>query len=178
MSADELIDIVRRDGHVLRQASKHTAHHHGWLHKTVIGYVRDGDNWWFVRQAPDRQDGGRLVGPVGGHVQAGESNEDAILRESLEELGARVQYRLVGSAPFRRQVIGRDEHHLFVVYEISTTDEITLNHEAVSYEKLSSTELRQALINTPEEFGDALYVVFEHFYADFLPPDYRYRWKI
>jgi isopentenyldiphosphate isomerase len=71
--AEEIIDIVNKNGEVLRQAAKSEAHQHGWLHKTVIGYLRDGEDWILVCQAADRQDAGQLVAPVAGHVQAGET---------------------------------------------------------------------------------------------------------
>src|SRR5689334_6410728 len=71
---EEIVDIVNEDGTVLRQAAKTEAHKHGWLHKTVIGYLKYGDDWALVCQAADRQDAGQLVAPVGGHVQAGESD--------------------------------------------------------------------------------------------------------
>lgn len=71
---NEQVDVIDESGKVLKQALKTEAHTHGWLHKTVIGYLKYGNEWALVRQASDRQDAGQLVAPVGGHVQAGESN--------------------------------------------------------------------------------------------------------
>lgn len=178
MSADEQIDIVDEQGKVIRQASKHEAHRRGWLHRTVIGYLRDGDKWTLVRQTPDRQDAGQLVAPVGGHVKAGESDEDALLRESEEEIGVRdITYKHIGTARFHRQVIGRDENHLFVVYEISTPDKIVLGDEAESLASFTEEELKRALKDSPEDFGDAMYFVLEHLYEDYLHDGYDRRWK-
>jgi 8-oxo-dGTP pyrophosphatase MutT (NUDIX family) len=176
--ADELIDIVNGRGRVVRQAAKSEAHTHGWLHKTVIGYVRTNTGWALVRQAADRQDAGQLVAPVGGHVQAGESELDALLRESEEEIGTRnIRHRLVGRKRFHRHVIGRNENHLFIIYEISTDDEITLGAEAVSFETFTATDLKKALAETPEQFGDSYFFVLEHFYPTFLPQAYAYRYR-
>jgi len=174
----ELVDIVDIDGRVLRQELKTEAHKYGWLHKTVIGYLKYGNDWALVRQAADRQDAGQLVAPVGGHVQAGETEINALLRESEEEIGTRnITYRHVGNAIFHRQVIGRDENHMFVVYEITTDDDINLGSEAVSIERFTDKELRTALKESPEAFGDALYFVTEHFYGSYLPAGYKRRWK-
>ncbi|HEX9153616.1 MAG TPA: NUDIX domain-containing protein [Candidatus Saccharimonadales bacterium] len=168
--AEEIVDIVDEGGKVLRQAPKNEAHRHGWLHKTVIGCLRDGEDWVLVCQASDRQDAGQLVAPVGGHVQADESEEDALLREAEEEIGTRnIDYKLVGRAIFHRQVIGRDENHLFIVHEISTDDEIVLNEESVSFERFTKEKLKAALVERPENFGDAYYFVLEKFYPDYLP---------
>ena len=174
---NEIVDIVDEAGQVLRQALKTDAHRNGWLHKTVIGYLRYGDDWALARQADDRQDAGQLVPPVGGHVSASESNEVALLRESEEEIGtANIKYKHIGTAKFQRQVIGRDENHLFIVYEIATNDELTLGNEAVAIERFTAKELKQVLKDSPKRFGAALYFVFEHFYPEYLPSDYEYRY--
>lgn len=175
MFAEE-VDVVDERGRVLRSVLKTEAHVHGWLHKTVIGCLRRGDQWFLVRQAADRQDAGQLVNPVGGHVRAGESDIDALLRECEEEIGTRnIEHKEIGRSRFHRQVIGRDENHLFIVYEITTADPITLNHEAESIHGFDEPELRQLILAEPTKFGDAYYFVLEKFYPHFLPPTWQQR---
>ncbi len=174
---EEIVDIIDEFGKVLRQAPKTEAHKHGWLHKTVIGYLKYGEDWSLVRQAADRQDAGQLVAPVAGHVKADETELDALLRESEEEIGTRnITYTHIGNKQFHRQVIGRDENHLFIVYEIATNHPIQLNEESVAIERFTRDELREALAKTPERFGDAYYFVLENFYPDYLPSNYTSRW--
>jgi 8-oxo-dGTP pyrophosphatase MutT (NUDIX family) len=173
----EVVDIITEDGTVLRQVLKTEAHRHGWLHKTVIGCLKYSDGWALVRQADDRQDAGQLVNPVGGHVAAGEATEEALLRECEEEIGTRnVTYRHKGSIVFHRQVIGRDENHLFEVYEIETDDPIILNAEAVAIERFTHADLKRLLEEQPEKFGDAYYFVLEAYYPEYLPDGYTRRW--
>lgn len=175
---EELIDVIDETGEVLRQELKTEAHKHGWLHKTVIANLKYGDDWALVRQSGDRQDAGQLVSPVGGHVKAGESELDALFREVEEEIGARnITHSHIGSRVFHRQVIGRDENHLFAVYEITTKDPIVLNEEAVATERFSSDRLKRLLREQPQKFGDALYFVLEMFYPEYLPDNYQARWS-
>lgn len=175
---EEIVDIIDESGKVLSQASKQEAHEHGWLHKIVIGYLRYGDDWALVAQAADRQDAGQLVAPVGGHVKAGEAEENALLRESEEEIGTRnITYKFIGKAIFHRQVIGRDENHMFIVYEISTDDEVELNEESVSIERFTKDDLKQALEEQPERFGTAYYFVLEKFYPEYLPANWEKRFE-
>ncbi len=177
--ADELVDIVDDKGNVLRQALKSEAHEHGWLHKTVIGGVITDDGIALVRQSSDRQDAGQLVMPIGGHVKAGESDEDALLRESEEEIGTRdIAYELVGMRRFHREVLGRDENHLFVIYKVWVHGEVVLGSEADTYETFTIDELKAHLEQKPGDFGDAYYFELEHFYPEYLPAHYKNRWKI
>ena len=172
-----MVDIVDEHGSVQRQSLKTEAHKDGSLHKTVIGLLKYGDDWALVRQASDRQDAGQLVAPVGGHVKAGETDEQALLREAEEEIGTQnIKYSHVGNAIFHRQVIGRDENHLFVVYEISTDDPINLGAESVAIERFSPEAFKDALKNNPGDFGGAHYFVLEQFYPEYLPADYQRQW--
>ena len=175
---EELVDILGDNGNVLRQELKTEAHKHGWLHKTVIGYLKFESDWSLVRQAADRQDADQLVAPVGGHVKAGENEIEALLRESEEEIGTRnIRYTHVGDKVFHRQVIGRDENHWFTIYEIETDDPIMLNEESVAIERFSADELKKALREYPDNFGDAYYFVLESFYPAYLPDGYVRRWS-
>ena len=142
----EIVDIIDENETVLTQELKTEAHKQGLLHKTVIGFLKYGDDWALVRQAADRQDAGQLVAPVGGHVQAGEADADGLLREAEEEIGTKnITYKHLGKARFHRQVIGRNENHMFVVYEITTTDPINLGSEAVAIERFTPAELKRAI---------------------------------
>ena len=121
---DEMVDVVDENNKVLYSVSKAKAHQEGLLHRTVIAEVRDSKgNFILVKQAPDRQDPGQYVSPVGGHVRAGESEIEALNREATEEIGLGMsdfKYKLIGKFIFNRQVLKRQENHYFIVYEIHT----------------------------------------------------------
>ena len=76
---DEQVDIVNEQDEVLYSTSKQKAHEKGLLHRTVIAEVVDSKgNFLLVKQSFLKQDSGQFVSPVGGHVQAGESTDQAI----------------------------------------------------------------------------------------------------
>lgn len=169
-SVNEIVDIVSDDDAVLYQISKQEAHRNGLLHRTVISEVIDSkDRFLLVKQAPDRQDAGQFVSPVGGHVGAGELIEDALKREALEELGiADFPYQHIGKSIYERHVIGRHENHYFTVYEIRSDSEPVLNHESVDYSYFTEVELRRTLAKNPELFGNAFWHLVSIFYKDLL----------
>jgi 8-oxo-dGTP pyrophosphatase MutT (NUDIX family) len=87
--ADEILDIVDEHDQVVGQAPRGEAYARGLRHRCVFIEARDAQGRLFVhRRTPTK-----LVFPsrydmfVGGVVGAGESYDDAALREAEEELG-------------------------------------------------------------------------------------------
>ncbi|MFE5406526.1 NUDIX domain-containing protein [Streptomyces sp. NPDC056580] len=87
--ADEMLDIVDHDDRVVAQVPRGEAYARGLRHRCVFIQARDAAGRLFVhRRTPTK-----LVFPslydmfVGGVVGAGESYDEAALREAEEELG-------------------------------------------------------------------------------------------
>src|SRR3989338_3426045 len=105
MSQDEPVDIVDENENFLEIVTKGLAHEKGLLHKTVISQIINSKGeWLLVKQSSARQDAGQYVSPVGGHVTSGETNDEALKRESMEEVGFTddFKYELVGKKIFDR----------------------------------------------------------------------------
>ncbi|MFE9443485.1 NUDIX hydrolase [Streptomyces sp. NPDC006602] len=88
-AADEILDIVDENDNVIGQSPRGEAYAEGLRHRCVFIQARDGEGRIFVhRRTPTK-----LVFPslydmfVGGVVGAGESYDEAALREAEEELG-------------------------------------------------------------------------------------------
>ena len=87
--ADEILDIVDEHDRVVAQAPRGEAYARGLRHRCVFIQVRDAAGRLFVH----RRTATKLVFPslydlfVGGVVGAGESYDEAALREAEEELG-------------------------------------------------------------------------------------------
>lgn len=162
----EMVDIVGQNDNVLFSTSKQNAHKAGLLHRTIIAELRDTQGKWIlVKQASDRQDAGQYVSPVGGHVRAGESEIEALIREASEELRLKdFKYKYVGKAIYNRHVLKRQENHYFILYEIFSDKKPRLNHESVSYKSFTEKELRKCLENTPEKLGASFLFILEKFY--------------
>lgn len=162
--SDEQVDIIDPLNRPISIASKSIAHRDGLLHRIVIGeLVNSRGEYCFVRQASDRQDAGQFVSPVGGHVTAGERIEDALVRECQEEVGLTPsQIKFIGSTPYNRTVIGRQENHLFFVYTLISDRAPVLNHESVEYRWFSVSEIKSTLESKPQLFGAAWHHVFKN----------------
>lgn len=168
---DELVDVIDEEGKILKTVAKGYAHTEGLLHKTVIADVIDSEGRWLViKQSASRQDPGQYVSPVGGHVSAGETVEEALRREAAEEIGLEsdFEYVYVGEAVFNRHVLNRQENHLFVVYRIHGDIKPVLNDESDSYEYFTETELKNLLKDHPEQFGAPFHFRVEKFFTHLL----------
>jgi len=164
---DEQVDIITEDGKYLKTVSKSTAHQEGLLHKTVIAeLINSRGEFCFVRQASDKQDAGQYVSPVGGHVSAGESDTQALIRECQEECGITpTNYKLIGTTIYSRKIIGRKENHFFIVYEIYTDEDPVLNHESVEFKRFTKGEIKSLVQSNPAIFGAAWHQVFKICYS-------------
>lgn len=163
---DEQIDIINDQNQVIGTIGKSIAHRDGLLHRIVIGeLINPKGEYCFVQQADDRQDPGQFVSPIGGHVGAGESADSALVRECQEEVGfTPSQLKFIGSTIYNRQVIGRHENHLFLVYTIPTDQNPILNHESVGYRWFSVADIQQTLRTNPAIFGAAWHHVFKNIF--------------
>ncbi|MBI4004636.1 NUDIX hydrolase [Candidatus Roizmanbacteria bacterium] len=167
----ELVDIVDKSGHIIRKmVSKQLAHEKGYLHKTVIAEIIDKDgNMTLVKQADHKQDAGQYVSPVGGHVRSSETDEEALKREAMEEIGiGNFDFKYIGSLIFNREVLGRKENHYFQIYEIRWNRKLVLNHESIEYRKFSQQELQRELKQNPHLFGEAFNVLVKTYYTKLL----------
>lgn len=165
---DEQIDIIDNQNKTLYIEGKSVAHRDGLFHRIVIGeIVNSRGEYCFVRQAGDRQDPGQFVSPIGGHVGAGETADVAIIRECQEECGfTPAKFLFVGQTIYNREVIGRKENHLFLVYKINTDQVPVLNHESVGFKWFSVAEIKQTLKSKPSTFGAAWHHVFKNIFPD------------
>ena len=157
----EKVDIVDKNLKVLYSTTKAKAHEKGLLHPTIIAEViNTKGEWLLVKQASHKQDAGRYVSPVGGHVKSGELEVDALKREVLEEVGLKdFKYKRVGQHIYNRKVLGKIENHYFIIYEIYSNGKVTLNDESVDYQRFSIKKIKKTLKDNPEFFGKAFYQI-------------------
>lgn len=95
---------------------------------------------------------------------------DALKREAFEEYGLKgdFAFKLIGKKIFYREVNGKKENHLFIVFEIYTDQPPVLNEESVGTKTFSVDELRHQLALQPNLFGDAMHFVAQEFYPYLL----------
>ena len=89
-NAKELLPVVDADGRQIATATRGECHGGSMLlHPVVHLHVFDREGRLYLQKRPDWKDiqPGKWDTAVGGHVDPGETIEDALLREAREELG-------------------------------------------------------------------------------------------
>lgn len=165
-----MVPIVDANNNRVGEVEKTEAHHKGILHSTVIAeVVNSNGEWLLIRQSADRQDALKWMNPAGGHIRSDESDENALKREVKEELGyENFIFKFKGKFVFDRKVKGRQENHLFLVYEIQIDEDPILNEESVEYKWFTVEELNRLLKDNPGMFGEAFWVVVRELYREWI----------
>ncbi|MFC7548209.1 NUDIX domain-containing protein [Plantactinospora sp. GCM10030261] len=146
LSADELLDIVDERDRVVGQARRSVAYAERLRHRCAFVLARDAAGRTFVH----RRTAGKLVFPsrydmfVGGVVGAGESYDEAALREAEEELGVT---GLPAPVPLFKFLYETPRHAWWsAVYEVRCPVEVAPQVEEVAwYAFLTEEELHRRL---------------------------------
>lgn len=156
---DELIDLLDSDGNYSgKTALKSEAHKHGWFHATVHIwlYTKDGRILLQQRGASKKTYPSLWDVSVAGHIHAGESIEDAALREIEEEVGWKAQKNSLQKIAIRKGmrshpngIQDNEYYHVFLV-EL-TTDFASLRKQDEEVDDLQLFDLN-ILKNTNEQF--------------------------
>lgn len=147
LSANELLDIVDEHDRVVGQARRSEAYADRLRHRCVFVLARDAAGRVFVHRRTAR----KLVFPslhdmfVGGVVGAGESYDEAALREAEEELGVP---GLPPPAPLFKFLYETPEHTWWsFVYEVRCPPTVAPQAEEVAWHAfLTEEELKRRLV--------------------------------
>ncbi|MFF9067613.1 NUDIX domain-containing protein [Streptomyces sp. NPDC014891] len=151
-AAEEILDVVDEQDRVIGRAPRAEVYARGLIHRCVFVRVRDAEGRIFVhRRTPVK-----LVFPsmydmfVGGVVGAGESYDEAALREAEEELGVRGLPRPEPVLTFLYDSAGVAGRWWSAVYEVRCELPVDPQAEEVAWHAfLTEAELAERLGDWP-----------------------------
>ncbi|MBD3260127.1 MAG: NUDIX domain-containing protein [Candidatus Altiarchaeales archaeon] len=110
---EDVFDVVDEDDNVVGRATRSECHSSLLIHRSVMFFILDHVDRVFVNQRSPKKDvlPGRWSIVLGGHVDCGESYDEAVLREFQEETGLNAEPVAVG---FFRKYIPQEREHVRV----------------------------------------------------------------
>ncbi len=123
----ELFDIVDDEDNIVGKASREECHESGLVHRSVMFFVFDSEKRILVTKRTQNKDffPGFYSIVLGGHVQSGESYEDAAVREIREEVGISAKPYLISF--FKKRI--PEEKENVKVFGVVVKDELKLNED-------------------------------------------------
>jgi isopentenyldiphosphate isomerase len=140
----EELDVVDDGDRVLARASRSRVHDEYLIHRSVMVFVLNEDDSVFVNQrsALKQMYPGYWSIAFGGHVQAGETYDDAVAREVEEETGLRGHIFPITS--FQKRTA--DERENVRVYGVRAEEDLRLFAEEIEQGRfVTMAELNQML---------------------------------
>lgn len=153
---ERAVDIVDSDDKVIGKSRQDEADDKGLLHRLVHCIVLNNRKEIFlVKRANTRKRRPNLYdASVGGHVKSGESYEEAIKREGLEELGIIGDYKFLF-----KHITEFGLKHIIAVFILKYNGKINLNTEEFAsgewkiYKEIMKIPAKKF---TPEYYADLL----------------------
>lgn len=147
MATTERVDIVDRNNSIIGSASVAEAHEKKLTHRVSGVFVFDADGSLYLQTGNKY---GKLDLPVGGHVQQGETYEDAAKREMLEEIGLDVPLHIVTTFLPANAKLG----HFWGLFTATAPKgwRFEVTEEVSSLSKFSLDTIKQKMQSDPDSF--------------------------
>lgn len=153
---DELFDVVDAADHVIGQAPRRDVHARGLLHRAVHIFVQNRAGLVFLHQrSPDKDTyPNRWNSSCAGHVAAGHTYDETVLRELHEELActpARAPERL-----YFLTACPETDHEFVWIYRVASEGPFELAPEEIQRGGwFSLSEIDRWVAERPRDFADS-----------------------
>ncbi|NOX56814.1 MAG: NUDIX domain-containing protein [Planctomycetes bacterium] len=165
---DELFDIVDAEDRVIGQATRREVHARGLKHRAVHIFVFDPDGRLLVQTRSIHKDEDPLLytSSASGHVDAGETYQEAARRELEEELGLKPR-----PMEFLVKLVAGPEtsnEHTVLYRAQCRPDEIAVDpYEIAAVEFVALETVRRWLLEQPQKFSSPFQTLLRWYFDRF-----------
>jgi len=147
MASTEIVDIVDKENNVVGMTDVDTAHNEKLMHRVAGVFVFSPDGDLYLQTGNKYE---KLDLSVGGHVQKGESYEQAAQREMHEEIGLNVALTHVSTFLPKEARL----NHFWAIFTANAPKGwvFTETEEVKSLEKISLDKIKQMMKSEPDSF--------------------------
>lgn len=167
----EQLQVVDENDLPIRIATREEAWANGWIlrHAYIVLQDEDGNFLLQQRSMKKKSNPGRWTWAATGHVDAGETYEEAAPRECFEEIGIKPS-NLISVGKLR--AVHPNDHGIVDAFitvftaTISRSEVITVDPEEVETTRwLSPDELRELVAKSPEDFTENMRTTYTKFFS-------------
>ena len=149
---EEIFDVVDADDNVIGQATRSEVHAQNLLHRAANIFVFNTNGQLLLQKRSATKDQFPLcyTSSASGHLDAGETYEQAAIRELEEELGLKCPLEYLCKLPASAETAY--EHS--VLFRTVTDEQITFNSEEIESCKCCDiNEIESMILHAPELFA-------------------------
>ena len=169
--SEPLIQVVDDNDRPVRAATKEEVWKSGEIHRIACVIVEDKQGHLLFQKRPDTMElsPGCWDCSVGGHVDAGETYEQAAKREGYEEIGLQnIKLKELGRFYNGRSKDGRKLNRFYKVFRSKIQNRSDINHDdhEVAYVRwFSLNEAKKLLQEKSDNMTNALQEVLKRYYS-------------
>lgn len=160
----ELFPVVDENDRVIGRLPRHVVHRRKLLHRSVHGLVISSSNKIYLQHRSPRRvcNPGLWDSSVSGHVEAGETYDQAIVREAVEEL--KLHLRITPKRLFKLRACAETELEHVWAYVIRDNGPFQIDRsEAVEAKWFSVETLNRWIRHRPELLTPSLILIWQQF---------------
>jgi 16S rRNA (adenine1518-N6/adenine1519-N6)-dimethyltransferase len=152
--ADHYIDVVNEKDEVVGKELKSKKPEQGFISRVVAIFVQDSSGRLIVckRASHKKIDADKYDLSAFGNVDAGENYEQAAQRELREETGLACPVKMLDKFYQENEHDGKKFKIFCGVFLVKSDEEPKLNHEVVSFRKMSVGEIKKEMTKNPNIF--------------------------
>jgi len=159
----EYFDVVNEDDEIIGKASRKDVHDKHLIHRAVTVWTFNSKGELYMAQRSRHKDKNPLKwqAPASGHVDAGETYEDAAQRELKEECGFESPLKF----EFKLKVFSDEQKEFFKLYTAHYGGDIKLDKEFEQAKFMSIEDIKKMIKDDPSQFRDAFLMMFDKYFS-------------
>ena len=160
----EIFDVVNSEDQVIDRKTRAEVHRDNLLHRSVHAIVMNDNGEVFLQlRAPHRDNNPNLWdSSVAGHLQSGETYDQAMVREVQEEIG--IQLNSTPQRLFKLQASAQTDYEFCWIYQFVHNGPFEIDtHEAVEGRWFHTTELDRWIEHSPQDLTSAFRLIWQKY---------------
>ena len=160
MHSEEIFDVVDEEDNIVGKAERSKVHSSGLIHRSVFFFVFNEKNEILVNKRSRTKEfyPGYYSIALGGHLNSGESYEQAVIREAEEELGIS-EAKPVFIKFFKRRKEEKDKENVkLYAFFINSKEKLKIDKSEISEAFFTSLEEVKKLMEKEKFIPDTVYL--------------------